>query len=168
MQILMFKKFFIIIILTNLILPNFVYGGESGDENEDKTEITPKIQNEEKIKKMSTSEDATTSPVQVRLLKEIKNISDPFNKNLPLLIANRGLYSNADFYSLKSLTLIGILNSQTISSNDVAIFQMPDQRQIVASVGQIIGKEKAMIQAINDNNILLRVNNENILMVLSQ
>ena len=47
----------------------------------------------------------------------------------------------------------------------MAIFLMPDQRQLVASVGQTIGKEKAVIQAINKNDILLKVQNQNIIMV---
>ena len=82
-----------------------------------------------------------------------------------MLIKYRGIYSNAEFYSLESLILIGILSSGSISGKDMAIFLMPDQRQLVASVGQTIGKEKAVIQAINKNDILLKVQNQNIIMV---
>ena len=164
----MLKKILIILLFTNLFLWMPSYGGESGDENKNISDDFYKKNlnlDEDKIVKIEKKEKVSTD---VKILKKIKNNQDPFNKNLPLLIANRGLYSNADFYPLESLSLIGILNSEKISGNNVAIFEMPDQRQIVASVGQVIGKEKAIIQAINNTDILLSVNNQNIKMILSQ
>lgn len=168
----MFKKLFIILLSFNLFFVTLVLSGESGDEIENKTKITLEENNSNMIsednKNVSSIKETKNNSTQVKLLKKIRNVADPFNKNLPLLIANRGLYSNADFYSLKSLSLIGILNSEKISERDVAIFEMPDKRQVVASVGQIIGKEKAVIKTINNTDILLTVNNQNILMTLSK
>ena len=161
----MLKKFIYIIFILFIFFPSkIVFSGESGDEEEINTPKLTVIKNDN---------DLETQPVNLNkeaiqkltLLKEPRDIEDPFNKDLPMLIKYRGIYSNAEFYSLESLILIGILSSGSISGKDMAIFLMPDQRQLVASVGQTIGKEKAVIQAINKNDILLKVQNQNIIMV---
>ena len=141
----------------------------------------------------ATSSDATTNQVYITaananikigmtvtgngmsetvLVTNVNSQIITLNKNVEIDVGTTLKFSATAGLNAQALSNSGFYKNSiifpTISSNDVAIFRMPDQRQIVASVGQIIGKEKAMIQAINDNNILLRVNNENILMVLSQ
>lgn len=164
----MLKNFIYIIFILFLFFPSkIVFSGESGDEEEINTPKLTVIKNDNNLETQPVKlNNLNKEAIQkLTLLKEPRDIEDPFNKNLPMLIKYRGIYSNAEFYSLESLILIGILSSDSISGKDMAIFLMPDQRQLVASVGQTIGKEKAVIQAINKNDILLKVQNQNIIMV---
>ena len=160
----MLKKFKYIIIILLIFFPTKnVLSGESGEDQNLNNPKELKIDINDVLETLKNKNEKTTP--KLTLLKEPRDIEDPFNKDLPMLIKYRGVYSNAEFYSLESLILIGVLNSGNISGNDVAIFLMPDNRQLIAFVGQTIGKEKAIIQAINKNDILLKVKNKNIIMV---
>ena len=103
--------------------------------------------------------------------KDVK-IVDPFNKNLSQLIAKRGLYSNGDYYPLESMLLVATLYSDKksgdINFKNTAILEMPDKSQIVVFEGQVIGKEKALIETISKDAIVLLVNFKQIKIKISK
>ena len=94
--------------------------------------------------------------------KNNQNIIDPFNKDLSQLIAKRGMYSNGDYYPLESMLLVATLYSDGKSGDTVfkntAILEMPDKSQIIVFEGQVIGKEKALIETISKNDIVVSIN----------
>ena len=98
--------------------------------------------------------------------KNNQNIIDPFDKDLSQLIAKRGMYSNGDYYPLESMLLVATLYSDEKSGDTVlkntAILEMPDKSQIIVFEGQVIGKEKALIETINRNDIIVSINLEKI------
>tara|TARA_B100000780_G_scaffold269397_1_gene228164 strand:+ start:39 stop:431 length:393 start_codon:yes stop_codon:yes gene_type:complete len=104
--------------------------------------------------------------------KNDEKIIDPFNKDLSQLIAKRGSYSNGDYYPLESMLLVATLysdekNGDTVFKN-TAILEMPDKSQIVVFEGQIIAKEKAFIETISKNVIVVTVNNKEIEIKISK
>ena len=99
-------------------------------------------------------------------------IIDPFNKDLPRLIAKRGSYSNGDYYPLESMLLVATLYSDEKNGDtefkNTAILEMPDESQIIVFEGQVIAKEKAFIETITKNAIVVIVNSEEIEIKISK
>tara|TARA_B110000971_G_C19772928_1_gene391708 strand:- start:241 stop:630 length:390 start_codon:yes stop_codon:yes gene_type:complete len=89
---------------------------------------------------------------------------DPFNKDLSQVISKRGMYSNGDYYPLQSMTLLATLqaNNSKKSFKSTAILEMPDKSQIVVFEGDIIGKERAIVKTINQDNIILKLIDKNL------
>ena len=101
-----------------------MFSGESGDEDEINTPKLTVIKNDNNLETQPVKlNNLNKEAIQkLTLLKEPRDIEDPFNKNLPMLIKYRGIYSNAEFYSLESLILIGILSSGSISGKRYGYF----------------------------------------------
>ena len=97
-------------------------------------------------------------------VKKNKKIIDPFNKDLSKVIAKRGMYSNGDYYPIQSMILMATLQSSSSDNffKSTAILEMPDKSQIVVFEGNIIGKERAMVKAINQDNIILKLIDKNL------
>ena len=88
---------------------------------------------------------------------------DPFNKDIPGLVSKRTNY-NAVYYPIKSLKLVATLSDDTSSSDPaflpLAIFLTPSNEQMIVAKGQEIGREKAVIVRINNDDIVVISNNE--------
>ena len=98
------------------------------------------------------------------IIKNDKEIIDPFNKDLSKVISKRGMYSNGDYYPIQSMVLLATLqaNNSKNSFKNTAILEMPDKSQIVVFEGHIIGKEKAIVKTINQDNIILKLVDKNL------
>tara|TARA_B110000971_G_scaffold221988_1_gene272274 strand:+ start:2939 stop:3328 length:390 start_codon:yes stop_codon:yes gene_type:complete len=97
-------------------------------------------------------------------IEKNKKLADPFNKDLSKVISKRGMYSNGDYYPIQSMILMATLqanNSDNLFQN-TAILEMPDKSQIVVFEGNIIGKERAVVKTINQDNIILKLINKNL------
>ena len=97
-------------------------------------------------------------------IKNNKKIIDPFNKDLSSVISKRGISSNGEYYPIQSMILLATLqaNSSENSFKSTAILEMPDQSQIVVFEGHIIGKERAIVKTINQDDIILKLIDKNL------
>ena len=94
---------------------------------------------------------------------------DPFHKNLPELASKRTNF-NAVYYPVKSLKLVGTLSSDKTNNSSflpLAIFMTPNNEQMIVTKGQEIGKEKAIIDRINKDDILIEIDDKKLTIKVS-
>ena len=167
------NKFIKIFIILFFALSVNSYAGQSGDDILEKKKIKKiidAVQNKPEPKKIIKAVE--NKPETKKLVEAVENklepikLVDPFKKDLSQLIAKRSIYSNGDYYPLESMLLVATLYSDKSSGDttfkNTAILEMPDKSQIIVFEGQVIGKDKALIETIGKNDIVLKVNSKKI------
>lgn len=142
-------KFFLISSL--VLLPNFVYAGQSGDEVEDNNEYSLEVD-----KPNNEIDQSNDNQLKIKIVKKEK-IVDPFSKDLLVVKLFRKDLSTPSVYPVSSMKLVGTILSD--DPDNFALIKLPgDDDQVVVKQGQKIGKFDAIVRKIEKDLLIIEEN----------
>ena len=142
-------KFFLISSL--VLLPNFLYAGQSGDEVEDNNEYSLEVD-----KPNNEIDQSNENQLKIKIVKKEK-IVDPFSKDLLVVKLFRKDLSTPSVYPVSSMKLVGTILSD--DPDNFALIKLPgDDDQVVVKQGQKIGKFDAIVRKIEKDLLIIEEN----------
>ena len=142
-------KFFLISSL--VLLPNFLYAGQSGDEVEDNNEYSLEVD-----KPNNEIDQSNDNQLKIKIVKKEK-IVDPFSKDLLVVKFFRKDLSTPSVYPVSSMKLVGTILSD--DPDNFALIKLPgDDDQVVVKQGQKIGKFDAIVRKIEKDLLIIEEN----------
>jgi type II secretory pathway component PulC len=142
-------KFFLISSL--VLLPNFLYAGQSGDEVEDNNEYSLEVD-----KPNNEIDQSNDNQLKIKIVKKEK-IVDPFSKDLLVVKLFRKDLSTPSVYPVSSMKLVGTILSD--DPDNFALIKLPgDDDQVVIKQGQKIGKFDAIVRKIEKDLLIIEEN----------
>ena len=142
-------KFFLISSL--VLLPNFLYAGQSGDEVEDNNEYSLEVD-----KPNNEIDQSNDNQLKIKIVKKEK-IVDPFSKDLLVVKLFRKNLSTPSVYPVSSMKLVGTILSD--DPDNFALIKLPgDDDQVVVKQGQKIGKFDAIVRKIEKDLLIIEEN----------
>jgi len=142
-------KFFLISSL--VLLPNFLYAGQSGDEVEENNEYSLEVD-----KPNNEIDQSDDNQLKIKIVKKEK-IVDPFSKDLLVVKLFRKDLSTPSVYPVSSMKLVGTILSD--DPDNFALIKLPgDDDQVVVKQGQKIGKFDAIVRKIEKDLLIIEEN----------
>lgn len=152
---------FKLVIVTALVFfPNFLFAGQSGDEDENVT-FSLEVDNSDNSLENDNTEN---NQLKIKIVKTEK-IVDPFSKNLIMVKLFRKDLTAPSVYPVSSMKLVGTIMSD--DPDNFALVTLPGgDDQVVVKQGQRIGKHKALVKKIEKDLVLFEENKKMITLEL--